>query len=258
MSPAENKARQPASQGKPAGPTFVELDLESCREITGEKMKGARKEVDLIAMQNARILEKLLGRFGLGVLEGGASESATMTSAEIYQLLLTDEAMDEVVERLRASLTQDELYEECDFQLPPGSLPEDLEPEPEPDSESAPKAVGGGVVHSITHRTRSTPSRPALFDVGGDYDSLLGHVGGVSKAYHRLSVPGQYHAEGLRQKTQDEPEVVEELRDDGFLTGCLAGGTKDRAEGLKLLIELCGASPVAADGAPAAGAAEEA
>ena len=51
MSPAENKARQPASQGKPAGPTFVELDLESCREITGEKMKGARKEVDLIAMQ---------------------------------------------------------------------------------------------------------------------------------------------------------------------------------------------------------------
>jgi len=44
---------------------------------------------------------------------------------------------------------------------------------------------------------------------------LLGRVAGEAGQYHRLLVPGQYHKETLRQKTQDEKDVEETLSEDG-------------------------------------------
>ena len=88
---------------------------------------------------------------------------------------------------------------------------------------------------------------------------MLGRVAGEAGQYHRLLVPGQYHKETLRQKTQDEKDVEETLSEDGAssntprrgLSSCLVnsiagmcaafltsstGEEKKNAPGLKLLI----------------------
>ena len=121
-------------------------------------------------------------------------------------------------------------------------------------------SADSGAAAGITHRSSSAPTAG---DGREDYDSLLGRVAGEAGQYHRLLVPGQYHKETARQKTQDEPAVVETLFEDGApsntsrrglwsqLTGCfvnsiagmcaalLTSSTGDPelcAAGLKLLI----------------------
>ena len=73
-------------------------------------------------------------------------------------------------------------------------------------------SADGGAAAGITHRSSSAPTAG---DGREDYDSLLGRVAGEAGQYHRLLVPGQYHKETLRQKTQDEKDAEETLSEDG-------------------------------------------
>jgi hypothetical protein len=119
------------------------------------------------------------------------------------------------------------------------------------------RSTGGPSAFATADPLIHAQTASEIFEVGGDYDSLLCRVGGVSKVYHRLMVPGpgHYHAEYNRQRTQDEPEVVEDFRDDAFLTGvpsvpiatagaasslsaAQANAQTEVAEGLRLLIDL--------------------
>jgi hypothetical protein len=280
-----------------ANASHVVRDLQSCCDITcgGSKWNDARKEHDTAKLLDARILEMLLGRHGLGVVDGGPSESSAMSSYRIYELLVCSDAMDTLIEQLRASLSrslsEEDLIEDhvhfseselashgrrggligVDGMTIGSEIPtktrqtqEFSEKTSAIDSEQDEQDEETGAMRGITRKTSSSAAGPSLyasadplinaqragklFEVGGDYDSLLCRVGGVSKAYHRLMVPGRghYHTEYNRQRTQDEPEVMEDYRDDAFLTGVPTSAVDtaapniqtELAEGLKLLIDL--------------------
>ena len=283
--------------------SHVVHDLQSCCDITcgGSKWNDARKEHDIAKLLDARILETLLGRNGLGVVDGGPSESSAMSSCRMYELLVCNDAMDTLIEQLRESLSrslsEEDLLEDyshfSEVELASRGRREgltgaggmtigsDVPTKTKQNQESSEKTSAAndieqdeqdevtGAMRGITHKSSSSAAGPSiyasadlvtaqragkLFEVGGDYDNLLCRVGGVSKAYHRLMGPGRghYHAEYNRQRTQDEPEVLEDYRDDAFLTGVPASavGTAtplsaaqanvqtELAEGLKLLIDL--------------------
>ena len=283
-----------------ANASHVARDLQSCLDMTcgGSEWNEARREKDFAKLLDARVLEMLLGCRGQGVIDGGISETAKMSSHRIYALLVDSVAVDALVKQLRSflsrSLSEDALLAEYiypsesewrrnerssgDITVESASQAKAAQPEEANGLMTAPvkklplpKAAGAdseqdeqdeetGAMRGITHKTRRSTSRSSLssdpiinaqladdaFQIGGVYDSLLCRVGGVSKAYHRLMAPGygHYHGEYNRQRKEDEPEIVEDYRDDAFLTGALpssqvsAAQTAAAAEGLKLLIDL--------------------